>query len=76
MQVKPLLSTAIQCISIVLNDITSKSREQRFITKEHIATHTNLIILFKCVLCSSTLVIKLFKSSIKLFYAEILTVTL
>ena len=31
------LSTAIQCIS-------TKSREQRLITKEHIATHANLIL--------------------------------
>ena len=44
--------------------------------KEHIATHANLILLFKPALYSSTLVIKLFESSIKLFYAEILTVTL
>ena len=36
---------AIQCIVIVFNDIMSKSREQRFITKEHIATHTNLLLL-------------------------------
>ena len=53
----------------------SESREQRLITKEHIATHANLILLFKPALYSSTLVIKLFESSIKLFYAEILTVT-
>ena len=70
------LTTGIQCIVIVLNDITSKSREQRLITKEHIATHANLILLFKPALYSSTLVIKVFKSSTKLFYAEILTVTL
>ena len=38
--------------------------------------HANLIFLFKPALYSSTLVIKLFDSSIKLFYAEILTVTL
>ena len=69
MQIKPLL-TVIQCIIIVLNDVTRKSCEQRLITKEHIATHVNL------ALYSSTLVIKLFESSIKLFYAEILTVAL
>ena len=57
-------------------DITSESREQRLITKEHIATHANLILLFKPALYSSTLVIKLFESSIKLFYAKILTVIL
>ena len=51
---------------IVINDITGKSREQRLITKEHIATHTNLILLFKPALYS-TLVIKLLNSSIKLF---------
>ena len=73
MQVKPLL---IYCYSIVLNDIKSKSGEQILITKEHIATHANLIILFKPALYSSTLVIKLFESNIKLFYAEILTVAL
>ena len=38
--------------------------------------HTNLILLFKPALYSSTLVIKLFESSIKLFYAKILTVAL
>ena len=57
-------------IVIVLNDIANKSLDQRLITKEYIAMHTNLIILLY------TLVIKLFKNSIKLFYAEILTVTL
>ena len=76
MQVKPLL---IYCYSmyyiIVLNDVTNKSRQQKLITKEHIATHANLILLFKPALYSSTLVIKLFESSI-LFYAEILTVAL
>ena len=69
-------STVIQCIVIVLNDVTSKSCEQRLITKEHIATHANLILLFKPALYSSTLVTKVFESSIKLLYAEILTVTL
>ena len=64
-----------QCIVIVLNDVISESLEQRFITKEDIATHANLILLFKPALYSSTLVKKLFKSSIKLFYAEILTAT-
>ena len=38
--------------------------------------HANLIFLFKPTLDSSTLVIKLFESSIKLFIAEILTVTI
>ena len=61
---------------VVLNDVTNKSRVQRLITKEHIATHANLILLFKPALYSSILVIKLFKSSIKLFYAEIPTVAL
>ena len=28
----------------VLNDVTSKSREQRLVTKEYIATHKNLIL--------------------------------
>ena len=36
----------------------------------------NLILLFKPALYSSTLEIELFESSIKLFYAEILTATL
>ena len=58
------LSTAIQCIVVVIFDVTSKSCEQRLITKGHIATHTNLILL---ALYSSTLMIKLFKSSTKLF---------
>ena len=43
--------------NLVLNDITSKSCEQRLITKGHIATHINLIL---SALYSSTLVIKLF----------------
>ena len=34
----------INCYSIVVNGVMSKSREQRPITKEHIATHTNLIL--------------------------------
>ena len=38
--------------------------------------HVNLIRLFKPALYSSTLMIKLFESSINLFHAEILTVTL
>ena len=37
------------------------------ISKEHIAMHTNLILLFKPALYSSILVIKCFKSSLKLF---------
>ena len=49
-------STAIQCIVIVLNDVSSKSCEQGLITKEHIAMHTNLILLFKPALYSCTLV--------------------
>ena len=57
------------------NDVISKSREHRLITKEHIAAHANLILLFKPALYSSTLVIEL-ESSIKLFYAEILSVIL
>ena len=51
------------------------SRDVLLITKEHIATLTNLIFLFKPPLYSSTLVIILCKSSITLFYAEILTIT-
>ena len=58
------------------NDVISKSREHILITKEHIAMHVNLILLFKPALYSSTLVIELFESSIKLFYAEILSVIL
>ena len=58
------------------NDVISKSREQRLITKEHIATDANLILPFKPALYPSTLEIELFESSIKLFYAEILTATL
>ena len=69
-------STVIQCIVIILNDVINKSREQRLITKEHIATDANLILLFKPALYSSILEIELFESSIKLFYAEILTATL
>ena len=52
-KVKPLL---IYCYSMYynsFNDITNKSREQRLITKEHIATHVNLILLFKPALYSS-----------------------
>ena len=60
-------STATQCIVIAINDATGKSSQQRLITKEHIATHTNLIVF--------GFILQYFKSSIKLFYAEILTVT-
>ena len=42
---------------IVINDVTDKSREQKLITKKHIAMHTNLILLFKPALYSNTLVI-------------------
>ena len=56
--VKPLLIVIV----IVFNDVTSKLHELRLITKERVATHTNLILLFKHTLYSSTLVIKLFKS--------------
>ena len=62
---KPLL---INSYSIVLYDATSKSHEQRLIIKEHIAIHTNLILV---ALYSSTLVIKLF-NSIKLLFKQIL----
>ena len=34
------------CIVIIINDVTGKSHEHRLITKEHIAMHTNLILLF------------------------------
>ena len=40
--VLPSKNQAMYCNSI--NDITSKSHEQRLITKEHIAMHTHLII--------------------------------
>ena len=50
------------------------SHGQRLITKEHIAMHTNLILLFKPVLYSGTLVIKV--CNIKLYLAGIITVTL
>ena len=53
---------AIQCIVILFNDVTCKSHEQRLVTKEHIAMHTNLIFF---ALYSSTLVIKCFKSEVK-----------
>ena len=57
-------------IVIVFNDVTSKSREQRLITKELIATRTILVLLFKPIQYFSY---KLFK---KLFCAEILIATL
>ena len=47
-QVLALLSTPIS-IGIpvmVFNDVMCKSHKQRLITKEHIATHTNLILAF------------------------------
>ena len=49
-------ATTIQCIVIASNDVTGMSHEQRLIIKEHniIATHTNLILLFKPALYSST----------------------
>ena len=48
-----------QFIVIVIDDVTGKSREQRLITKEHIATHAFLILL---ALYSSTLVLKVVSS--------------
>ena len=54
-------------VSIMTSPVSHVSR---LITKECI------ILLFKPALYSSTLVIKDFESSIKLFYAEILTITL
>ena len=65
-----------QLLFSVINDAMGKSCEQKLITKEHIAMHTNLILLYKQALHSSTLMIKLFNSSTKLFQAKILTVTL
>ena len=53
--------SSIQFIVILFNDIMCKSREQRLITKEYIAMHTNLILMFKPALYSSTLVIKCYK---------------
>ena len=44
-------------IVLVINDITGKSCEQGFITKEHIATYINLILLD----LHSPLVIKILK---------------
>ena len=65
MQVKPLLiffdanhTNAIQCIVMVINDVTSKSCEQRLITKGHIVTRTNLILLFKPALYSMIKVVQ------------------
>ena len=53
------------------------SREQRLITKEHIATHTNLFLWFNPLNTQvHTLVIKLLNGNIKLHYARIPTVTL
>ena len=34
----------INCYSMIINDITSKSCEQRLIIKGHIAMHKNLIL--------------------------------
>ena len=45
MQQHENLIHAIQCIVIVFNDIMSKSHEQGLVTKEDIATHTNLFLL-------------------------------
>ena len=41
---KPGAATAIQCIVIVFHYVMCKLHEQRLITKEHIATHINLIL--------------------------------
>ena len=61
------LTTVIQCIAIALNDVMSKACEERLMTiRTYVAMHTNLILLFKPTLYSSTLVIKV----------EILTITL
>ena len=61
---------------LVIAILYSHMSRDVLITKEHIATLTNLIFLFKPPLYSSTLVIILCKSSITLFYTEILTITL
>ena len=46
--------------TVVFNDVKCKSREQRLITKEHIATCINLTFQFKTAFYFSTLAIKPF----------------
>ena len=60
------------CVKLLLiyyysYDSTSKSREQQFITKVCIATHTTLNFKIKPALYFSILQIKLFKTITKLF---------
>ena len=43
--VKPML---IKCVVIVTNDITGKLREQKLITKEHIATQKIILFVLTC----------------------------
>ena len=43
-QVDSLLSKNLAHTSLTTNDVTIKSREQGLITKECIATHTNLLL--------------------------------
>ena len=54
------------------NNVMRKSCEQRLITKEHIVTRTHLNVKLKPALYSSTLVIKLFTSSIKFYKLKFL----
>ena len=57
----PYRAGAAKCmLCMVVTYATYKSREQRLITKGHIATHAILILPFKPALYSSTLVIKCF----------------
>ena len=58
----------------MMSSVSHVSRDSS-LRNTYVATHANLILLFKPALYSSTLVIKVFESSIKLFYAKILTVT-
>ena len=67
----------INCYSMyIANDVKSHMSKDSSLRNTYVAMHINLFPLFKPALYSSTLVIKLFKSSIKLFYAKILTLTL
>ena len=60
------------CDSVFCSKYMDESHEQKLITREHIAMHTNLIHQFKLPLYLSTLVILIFKSSMKLFKPKLL----
>ena len=63
---KPGALLQVKLVNLLPLNIVMTSREQRLITKEHIAMHTNLFPWFNLNI-QVTLVIKLFKGNIRLY---------